>query len=90
MAQIIKRVNKKGEVSYGIRVSNGYDGLGKQIIHQMTWHPDPSMSARQAEREALKQSIQFEEKITQIEKHAERQEQYYNRNPRTRGGDYER
>ncbi len=63
MAQINKRVNKKGEVSYGIRVSNGYDGLGKQIIHQMTWHPDPSMSARQAEREALKQSIQFEEKV---------------------------
>ena len=38
----------------------------------------------------VKAAPEIEEKITQIEKHAERQEQYYNRNPRTRGGDYER
>lgn len=63
MAQIKKRINKKGGVVYSFRVSDGYDGLGKQIVHQMTWYPDPSMSARQAEREAQKQCILFEEKV---------------------------
>ena len=63
MAQIKKRINKKGGVVYSFRVSDGYDGLGKQIVRQMTWYPDPSMSARQAEREAQKQCILFEEKV---------------------------
>jgi len=38
----------------------------------------------------VKAAPEIEEKYAQIEKHAERQEHYYNRNPRTRGGDYER
>ncbi|MBQ5970035.1 MAG: hypothetical protein IJL52_07960 [Clostridia bacterium] len=44
MANITKRTNKKGEVSYRIKVFAGYTATGKQITHSMTWKPDPSMT----------------------------------------------
>lgn len=48
--------------SYSIRVSCGYDVNGKQIIKSMTWKPQPDMSAAQAEKEAQRQAVLFEEK----------------------------
>ena len=59
---ITKRKNKNGECSYRIRVFLGHDRSGKQIIKSMTYIPDDGMSAKQAEREAYKQGIIFEEK----------------------------
>ena len=57
MANIRKRGN-----SYQIRVSCGYDKDGNQVSKTMTWKPDPSMTERQAEKEAQKQAMLFEER----------------------------
>ena len=54
-------VKRRGQ-SYSIRVSCGYDVNGKQIIKSMTWKPQPVMSAAQAEKEAQRQAVLFEEK----------------------------
>ena len=54
-------VKRRGQ-SYSIRVSCGYDVNGKQIIKSMTWKPQPDMSAAQAEKEAQRQAVLFEEK----------------------------
>lgn len=59
---ITKRVSKKGDISYRIKVSLGYSTDGKQIISSMTYKPTPNMSPKQAEKEAYKQGIIFEEK----------------------------
>ena len=53
---------KRRGLSYSIRVSCGYDVNGKQIIKSMTWKPQPDMSAAQAEKEAQRQAVLFEEK----------------------------
>ncbi len=63
MATIIKRTNQKGALSFNIRVSCGYDYRGKQILKQMTWHPDPSLTLKQAERQAQIEAFLFEEKV---------------------------
>ena len=57
MAQIIKKTNKKGQVSYLIRVSEGYHSDGTQIKRSMTYTPEKGMTARQAEKEAQRQAI---------------------------------
>jgi len=56
MASIRKRGN-----SYLLRVSNGYTTDGKQIDSTKTWRIPDGMSARNAEKEALRQAILFEE-----------------------------
>ena len=63
MPNITKRKNKAGEViSYRIRVSRGYDSEGNKLKpHEMTWKPGPSMTPRQAEKEAQRQALLFEE-----------------------------
>lgn len=61
MAQIIKKTNKKGQVSYLIRVSEGYHSDGTQIKRSMTYTPEKGMTVRQAEKEAQRQAILFEE-----------------------------
>ena len=58
-----KRVSKNGKISYQIRVYAGYDRNGKQIEHSMTWRPPDTMSEKQADREALRQAIKFEETV---------------------------
>ena len=63
MANITKRFSKKGEVSYRIKVSAGYTADGKQKTHSFTWKPEKGMTARQAEKEAFKQAMIFEEQI---------------------------
>ena len=57
MASYYKRGN-----SYVIRVSCGYDTSGKQIYQSMTWKPDKEMTAKQVEKELMRQVVLFEEK----------------------------
>ena len=57
MANIRKRGN-----TYQIRVSCGYKLNGEQVMQTMSWKPPEGMTPKQAEREAQKQAILFEEK----------------------------
>lgn len=57
MASYYKRGN-----SYVIRVSCGYDTNGKQVYQSMTWKPDKEMTAKQVEKELMRQVVLFEEK----------------------------
>ena len=57
MATIRKRGN-----TYQIRVSCGYDSKGNQVIQTTSWKPEPSMKARQVEKEVQKQAMLFEDK----------------------------
>ena len=50
-------VTRRGK-SYSIRVSCGYDMTGRQIIRK----PQPDMTDAQAEKEAQRQAVLFEEK----------------------------
>ncbi len=59
---ITKRVSKKGDVTYRIKVSLGYSVEGKQIVKSMTYKPAHNLTAKQAEKEAYKQGFLFEEK----------------------------
>ena len=61
MATIKKREGKTG-VSYLIRVSGGYDISGNQVVHSMTWRPEPGMTRRQIEKELQRQAVLFEER----------------------------
>lgn len=54
-------VTRRGK-SYSIRVSCGYNIHGKQIIKSMTWKPAPDMTEAQADKEARRQAVLFEEK----------------------------
>lgn len=56
MANIRKRGN-----SYQIRVSVGYDALGRQVVRSMTWKPKPGMSEKQIAAELNRQSVIFKE-----------------------------
>ncbi len=49
--------------TYKITVSAGYDINGKQIRRYMTWKPPSSMTIKQAEKEAKRQAVLFEEKV---------------------------
>lgn len=55
-------IQKRGK-SFRIRAYVGYDVNGKQIERTTTWTPPDGMTARQAEKEALRQAVLFEEKI---------------------------
>lgn len=55
MASIRKQKN-----GYLIRVSCGYDN-GHQNIKSMTWKPDSNMTSKQADKEANRQAVLFEE-----------------------------
>jgi integrase len=56
MANITKRGN-----AYRIRVSCGYGTDGKQRMSAKTWVPPDGMTAKQAEKEALRQAVLFED-----------------------------
>lgn len=60
MATIKRREGKTG-ISYLIRVSNGYDVSGNQVVHSMTWRPEPGMKPKQIEKELQRQAVLFEE-----------------------------
>lgn len=57
MASITKRGN-----SYLFRVSCGFDGNGKRLMKSQTWTPPPNLTPKQAEKEAQRQAVLFEEK----------------------------
>lgn len=56
MATIRKRNN-----SYVITVSCGYDITGKQIRKNMTYTPEPGMTAKQIDKEVQRQAALFED-----------------------------
>lgn len=63
MANITKRQAKNGEISYRIRVSDGYNPDGtRRPPHVMTWHPKPGMTPKQIEKELNRVTVEFEEK----------------------------
>lgn len=55
-------VTKRGK-GYQIRVYNGYDTAGKQIVKSKTWVPPAGWSEKRALREAQHQAALFEEQI---------------------------
>jgi integrase len=63
MRNITRKVAKNGDVSYLIRVSDGYASDGTQIKKSMTWKPAPGMSEKAIEKELERQRAAFEEKI---------------------------
>lgn len=63
MANITKRIGKNGALSYRIRAYAGTAADGRKIMHSMTFTPPPGMSARQAEKEAARQAVEFERRV---------------------------
>ncbi len=63
MANIRKKLNKDGSISYEIRVSNGYRKDGTQITVSRTFKPDPKLSGRQKQRELRRQVELLERQV---------------------------
>ena len=63
MANIRKRSGKNGP-TYLIRVFDGYDADNNQVVHSLTWKPDPGMSEKAMEKEANRQAVLFEERCS--------------------------
>ena len=63
MAKITKRTKKDGTFSYCIRVSNGYDREGRQVLVNRTFTPPPGLTRKKLEKELQRQasSIWFSE-----------------------------
>lgn len=83
MATISKRTSKKGDVSYLIRVSLGYNKDGQQIVKSMTYKPESGMKPKSVEKELNRQAVLFEEQARQdhekqLRRKAEQQEQSEN------------
>ncbi len=53
-------ITKRGS-TYLFRVSCGFDGTGKRIMKSQTWVPPSSLTPKQAEKEAQRQAVLFEE-----------------------------
>lgn len=53
-------IRKRGK-SYELRASCGFDGRGKRIVKYKTFTPSPKMSEKNAEKEAYRLAILFEE-----------------------------
>ena len=51
MAKITKRMKKDGSCSYCIRVSNGYDRQGRQVMVNRTFTPPPGHDREEAGKE---------------------------------------
>ena len=63
MAKIVKRTKKDGSCSYCIRVSNGYDRLGRQVMVNRTFTPPPGMTGKNLEKELQRQTDAFEQEV---------------------------
>ena len=63
MAKITKRMKKDGTCSYCIRVSNGYDRLGRQVMVNRTFTPPPGMTGKKLEKELQRQADAFEQEV---------------------------
>ena len=56
-------IKKRGENSYQITVSCGYDSQNKKIMETKTISIDPSLTPKQAEKEIQKQAALFEREV---------------------------
>ena len=65
MANIQKRTNKDGKVSYRIRAFAGETPAGKKITKSMTYTPADGMTARQIEKAVQKAALDFERHVQQ-------------------------
>lgn len=65
MANIQKRTNKDGKVSYRIRAFAGETPAGKKITKSMTYTPADGMTARQIEKAVQKAALDFERQVQQ-------------------------
>lgn len=65
LANITKRLNKDGSVSYQIRAYVDETGTGKQLMQRMTWRAPAGMRPSSADKEAARQAALFEEKAKQ-------------------------
>ena len=63
MAKITKRTKKDGTCSYCIRVSNGYDREGRQVLVNRTFTPPPGMTGKKLEKELQRQADAFEQEV---------------------------
>ena len=63
MAKITKRMKKDGSCSYCIRVSNGYDRRGRQVMVNRTFTPSPGMTGKKLEKELQRQADAFEQEV---------------------------
>lgn len=63
MAKIIKRTKKDGTCSYCIRVSNGYDWQGRQVLVNRTFTPPPGLTGKKLEKELQRQADAFEQEV---------------------------
>ena len=63
MAKIIKRTKKDGTCSYCIRVSNGYDRQGRQVLVNRTFTPPPGLTGKKLEKELQRQADAFEQEV---------------------------
>ena len=63
MAKITKRMKKDGSCSYCIRVSNGYDRRGRQVMVNRMFTPSPGMTGKKLEKELQRQADAFEQEV---------------------------
>ena len=63
MANITKRNNKDGSISYLIRAFIEEGANGKQITKSMTWRPPAGMRPTAADKQADKEAVLFEERV---------------------------
>lgn len=63
MAQIVKRKNRGGAVSYLFRVSDGYDRNGKQVTRSRTYTPPSGLTGRKLEKEVQRRADAFEQEV---------------------------
>lgn len=64
MAKIIKRTKKDGTCSYCIRVSNGYDRQGRQVLVNRTFTPPPGLTGKKLEKERSVRQVPLNRKCT--------------------------
>lgn len=55
-------IEKRGK-AYRITVSFGYNDIGEQVRHRMTWTPPEGLSEKQVQKELQRQAVLFEEDV---------------------------
>src|SRR5665648_1223913 len=56
-------IKKRGENSYRVTVSCGYDSQGKKLVQAKTISLDPSLTPKQTDKELQKQATLFEREV---------------------------
>ena len=63
MANITQRTNKKGEISYLIRVFVDEKSDGKQKVKSMTFKPDPDLKKKEQKKMLQEKVLEFEKQV---------------------------